>query len=918
MDWPRAPQRTRPLVLLVEDSTTQARATVQALESAGFRVRMAQDGLDALEQARTVYPDVIVSDVLMPHMDGFALCRQVRHDPTLARVPVLLYTVTFTDPKDEEFARAIGANRWLVKTDNPYDLVQEILDTLVEDRSPTAPDAAGVDDPFLQAYGERLIAKLESKISELAATNHDLERSVAAYVAELAERKRVEMRLRNHERQQVAVTRLSNLALQGTNLDALVREAADMVACILNVRFTKVLEYLPDQQVLRLCAGFGWRPGLVGEATVDGSDKSQAGYTLQSREPVIVADQRRETRFEPASLLVDHGVVSGVSVVIHGRNYPYGVLGAHTDQTREFTDDDINFIQAVANVIALANERRRADEERSRVVAEQAARVEAEAYAARLRALFDALVDAVCIVDAAGRLVDANPSFLSITGIQHHELGQPFVQCLESHCTFYHLNGESIHPDDTAIARASRGETVSDYEARLRTKREEERLVSISATPVRDEDGNLSLIIAVVHDLTERWNLQARREALGRVAFALVQEQTLARAAEVIVEQAQAVLDCEGVLLWRFEREHKALHLLAFRGLSDRSVGDVATIPLDAPLAAAVAARSGKPVEVEDLHLLGPELAVGRAFVRDEGMRSLCAQPLFARGNLVGAMTVLTNTPHRFSSRERELMHEFASLSAIIVDNAETLQQTVQRAEISEEARTEMQRFLGMVAHDLAQPLTIMTAYSTMLQRSLSGNAADREEQMARAMLNAARQMRRLVDDLRDAARAGAGQFEIRPFPGDVVEIARSVVDEASLTATKHCLRLDTPESIQGVWDQQRLQQLLTNLVTNAIKYSPHGGEVRVTLGQVDDDLVISVSDQGNGMTPEETSRLFRPFARLDRDRYSGIKGMGLGLYLCRVITEGHGGQIWVESAPGQGSTFHVRLPRIAGSAIHP
>src|SRR5919201_2977362 len=114
--------RTRPLVLLVDDSPTQAQVWVQALEAGGFRVRVATNGREALDQARRWRPDVIVSDVLMPVMDGFALCRQVRREPALAHVPVVLHTMTFLDRRDEEFALGLGATAFVLKPTNPSDL----------------------------------------------------------------------------------------------------------------------------------------------------------------------------------------------------------------------------------------------------------------------------------------------------------------------------------------------------------------------------------------------------------------------------------------------------------------------------------------------------------------------------------------------------------------------------------------------------------------------------------------------------------------------------------------------------------------------------------------------------------------------------------------------------------------------------
>jgi diguanylate cyclase (GGDEF)-like protein/PAS domain S-box-containing protein len=169
--------RTRALVLLVDDSPTQARRSVQALEAGGFRVRLASNGREALEDARRWRPDVIVSDVLMPVMDGFALCREVRREQALARVPIVLHTMTFLDRRDEEFALGLGATRFVLKPTDAADLVAEVRAALSAGPAPVSPPSGTVEDNiFLQGYSERLAAKLEEKVAELEQAYRRLER----------------------------------------------------------------------------------------------------------------------------------------------------------------------------------------------------------------------------------------------------------------------------------------------------------------------------------------------------------------------------------------------------------------------------------------------------------------------------------------------------------------------------------------------------------------------------------------------------------------------------------------------------------------------------------------------------------------------------------------------------------------------
>lgn len=172
----------------------------------------------------------------------------------------------------------------------------------------------------------------------------------------------LEMELAVRAKQQSVIAYLGQRALSGVDIQALMDEAVQIVAQTLGVEFSKILQLLPAGDKLLLVSGVGWKEGTVGRVTVDASLGSQAGYTLSSNEPVIVEDLILETRFSGPSLLIEHGVVSGMSVVIPGRSRPFGVLGAHTSQRRIFSQDDVHFLQSVANILAAAIERKRVED----------------------------------------------------------------------------------------------------------------------------------------------------------------------------------------------------------------------------------------------------------------------------------------------------------------------------------------------------------------------------------------------------------------------------------------------------------------------------------------------------------------------------------------------------------------------------
>ena len=188
---------------------------------------------------------------------------------------------------------------------------------------------------------------------------------VTGYVGihrDISERKLAEQEIERRTHQQAVVAELGLRALANSGLQSLMDEAVAFVTQALDVEYAKIVELLPAGEELRLRAGVGWKEGLVGRATEGAGLDSQAGYTLLVSEPVILEDLSTETRFRPSWLVREHGAVSGMSVEIHGQDIPFGVLSAYSREHEAFSEDDVDFLQAVANVLATAIEREKAEE----------------------------------------------------------------------------------------------------------------------------------------------------------------------------------------------------------------------------------------------------------------------------------------------------------------------------------------------------------------------------------------------------------------------------------------------------------------------------------------------------------------------------------------------------------------------------
>ncbi len=316
-------------------------------------------------------------------------------------------------------------------------------------------------------------------------------------------------------RQQAAVARLGTLALAAVDLDSLIDAVVAAVCAGLDVTHAKVLELVSDDELL-LRAGVGWNEGTVGSTRLSARDGSQAGYTLTVNEPVVVSDISKEKRFSGAGFLAEHDVVSGISVVVAGRERPFGVIGAHSLQQRGFTADDANFLAAVANILAEVIERRRVEEELS----------ESEA---KFRQMAENLDAVLFLADLdAKRVLYISPAYQTL-------LGRSPVSLYERPTAWR----EVIHEDDRARADAAVGGLVADgaCDEQLRIVRAdgETRWVRLHVFPVPVSRPGVHRVVGVVEDITD----QRRAEENARH---LVAEQAARAAAEAGIRARDDIL----------------------------------------------------------------------------------------------------------------------------------------------------------------------------------------------------------------------------------------------------------------------------------------------------------------------------------------------------------------------------------------
>jgi PAS domain S-box-containing protein len=229
--------------------------------------------------------------------------------------------------------------------------------------------------------------------------------------------------------------------------------------------------------------------------------------------------------------------------------------------------------------------------------------------------------------------------------------------------------------------------------------------------------------------------------------------------------------------------------------------------------------------------------------------------------------------------------------------------------DISERKKDEIRKndFIGMVSHELKTPLTSLSAILQLLQNKLKKSEDPFVNEGLRRANVQAKKMSTMINGFLNISRLESGKIQIDKQAFIIGDLIREVISETNLTGPSHSIELEHCDKVVVQADQEKIGSVLTNLLGNAVKYSPKGSAIRISCKQLDQAVQVSISDEGLGIRPEDRDHIFDRYHRVENNR--NISGFGIGLYLSAEIIQRHGGQIWVESQNGIGSTFHFTLP---------
>jgi two-component system sensor histidine kinase KdpD len=281
--------------------------------------------------------------------------------------------------------------------------------------------------------------------------------------------------------------------------------------------------------------------------------------------------------------------------------------------------------------------------------------------------------------------------------------------------------------------------------------------------------------------------------------------------------------------------------------------------------------------------------------------------PMVARGNEIGQILLFEATPHaRLTDEERSVVQTFAGQMGLALEGIR-LGAEASKARLEAETNRLRAALFSAVTHDLRTPLASITASVTSLQDADASFTAGDRSDLLETIHQEADRLNRLVGNLLDLSRIRAGALVPSRTPAAVDEVIEGVVARLQPLLVRHEIRLMLRDNLPDVpMDVMQIDQVVTNLLENAVKFSPPGTPIRVSAGRWQDAVEVRVSDRGPGIPQDERDRMFEPFVRGDRN---ASEGAGLGLSIGRAIVESHGGRIWIEGTPGGGTTVVFQLP---------
>jgi signal transduction histidine kinase/putative methionine-R-sulfoxide reductase with GAF domain len=685
---------------------------------------------------------------------------------------------------------------------------------------------------------------------------------------------------------------------------------------------------------------------------------SLTGRVLLNRKPVQVADALTDPGYAMAELQKKVGFRTMLGIPLLREGVPIGVLILNRTVVRPFTDKQIELVTTFADqaVIAIENARLFDDvQARTRELTEsleyRTATSEVLNVISRSPSELQPVLDSI-VATAAGlcqadyamihrfehgrfRLVAANKveadyiKWLAQNPAKA-DRGSISGRAVIERATV-HIPDVLADPEYTRMESQKRGQTRSLLGVPLLREGVPIGVIGLHRTQMRPfTDKQIELVttfadqaVIAIENVRLFDEVQARTrelaqsvgelQALGEVSQAVNSTVDLETVLTTIVAKATQLSSTEAGAIYVFDDANQEFRLRATYGLDEKVVAELRDSHIrigETAISEAVERRL--PIQIPDIQ--ADASATLDVIVR-AGFRALLIVPLLSPEAVVGALVVRRKQPGEFPNSIVELLQTFAAQSVLAIQNARLFSEIEDKSRQIAEGSQHKSQFLANMSHELRTPLNAIIGVSEMLREDAEALKQDTEP--LDRVLGAGRHLLALINDILDLSKIEAGRMELQlesfalaPLIANVVKTIEPLAAKNANQVAVHC-----DGAIGTLYaDQMRLRQALLNLMSNANKFTDHGTiTIDARQGQENsrDWVTISVADTGIGMTPEQMGRLFQEFSQADASTTRKYGGTGLGLAISKRFCQMMGGDITVESEPGRGSTFTIRLPRI-------
>ena len=406
--------------------------------------------------------------------------------------------------------------------------------------------------------------------------------------------------------------------------------------------------------------------------------------------------------------------------------------------------------------------------------------------------------------------------------------------------------------------------------------------------------------------------------ALGEVSQALSSTLDIETVLNMIVARASQLAGAAGCSIFEYDAGAEQFALRATYNYDAEFVEALRASPLrKGEGLMGRAAKMREPVQVDDIARPGAYQSSIRDTLIRFGYRALLSVPLLREDQIIGSLSFNRKAPGEFPPEVVDVLKTFATQSALAIQNARLFREIADKSRQLEAASRHKSEFLANMSHELRTPLNAIIGFSEVLTERMFGDINEKQAEYLKDILESGRHLLSLINDILDLSKIEAGRMELEPADFDLP----SVVDNALILlrerATRRGITLgraidERLGTIHG--DERKVKQVLLNLLSNALKFTPEGGRIVIGASLHDEVAEVSVADTGIGIAPADQETVFEEFRQVGAAE-TKAEGTGLGLALSRKFIELHGGKIWVRSELGRGSTFTFTLPVKPGPA---